>query len=628
VYQRLGFGQPVPATLDGAIVYLDNNKGSDATGTGSEFAPFASIEAAVAAAPPGARILARPGLPYRLTAQLLIDKSLTIQNVYGAGNTYTDDDMDAPAHMVEIRASSQVTVSNATWVIKTNGTAHAGTGNTVFERAMTVAPVGVFFPDVVDQFGFWQTMRKAVSIADCNVNPWSYYHDGTKIYYSFSDQVNIGNVAAWIIDTPYSVRLCVMHLGRYYVAIGDSTGVAPGVDVGWEDSWTRYETPPVASHGAPHEQAYPRYIGTYAAGTNYALGNIVSYTISSKMRHYVARTANGPGSAVVTPGANAAVWLELLGEQPNVNEAAYLALGCRDFTAIGVRFCGAAGAGLKAWQYGYGAGTTGTAGYYEGPWTLGGNYTYTRKSTVSHNKRWYRALGSENVAPASTEPGVGASWATMWVEISGASLNTAHPADFGTIRLIGCDFCYNRNDGVFGETPATASAMGFSTYGKFRTEAVGCRAFRNTTDGFNYHMGGEHYVTDCMAMYNGDNGISPHESAYLRIEGGWYYGNAGSNSNAQIAYAGGAKGSIIGAAIGDANVPAGTAMGISAISLNGSIDLHRQYLTVRDCLLYNCDVGVSAKYGSRINATSGNTYTSCTAERAVDTESVMYPAPA
>lgn len=57
-----------------------------------------------------------------------------------------------------------------------------------------------------------------------------------------------------------------------------------------------------------------------------------------------------------------------------------------------------------------------------------------------------------------------------------------------------------------------------------------CRAFGNLNDGFNHNYG-TWILNECEASYNGDEGVSPHMTATMIIQGGLFRGNGGKATN-------------------------------------------------------------------------------------------------
>lgn len=82
------------------------------------------------------------------------------------------------------------------------------------------------------------------------------------------------------------------------------------------------------------------------------------------------------------------------------------------------------------------------------------------------------------------------------------------------------------------EASYSATGDGFSvdySNGNF----YGCKAFRNSNDGFNFHFEGDTHLFDCVGMYNHDDGNSHHENCTGSIHGGeWAYNRKGGCSPA------------------------------------------------------------------------------------------------
>ncbi|MGJ0996643.1 hypothetical protein ACR76W_13665 [Enterococcus casseliflavus] len=82
------------------------------------------------------------------------------------------------------------------------------------------------------------------------------------------------------------------------------------------------------------------------------------------------------------------------------------------------------------------------------------------------------------------------------------------------------------------EASYSANGDGFSVdyaNGNF----YGCRAFRNSNDGFNFHFEGDTHLFDCVGMYNHDDGNSHHENCTGSIHGGeWAFNRKGGCSPA------------------------------------------------------------------------------------------------
>lgn len=82
------------------------------------------------------------------------------------------------------------------------------------------------------------------------------------------------------------------------------------------------------------------------------------------------------------------------------------------------------------------------------------------------------------------------------------------------------------------EASYSATGDGFSVdyaNGNF----YGCRAYRNSNDGFNFHFEGDTHLFDCVGMYNHDDGNSHHENCTGSIHGGeWAFNRKGGCSPA------------------------------------------------------------------------------------------------
>lgn len=85
-------------------------------------------------------------------------------------------------------------------------------------------------------------------------------------------------------------------------------------------------------------------------------------------------------------------------------------------------------------------------------------------------------------------------------------------------KFSNCVFRYAGNN----ITGVSSLGMGFASVGEITTELIGCRAYGNALDGFNYHHGGVHYETLCVSEHNRDDGTSAHEFGVHIIKDGIY----------------------------------------------------------------------------------------------------------
>lgn len=98
----------------------------------------------------------------------------------------------------------------------------------------------------------------------------------------------------------------------------------------------------------------------------------------------------------------------------------------------------------------------------------------------------------------------------------------------GHVRIYNCEFGYS----------TTANGLAVA---RADCDTIGCKAYYNRNDGFNYHYSGHSTLIECEGYNNLDDGVSHHENCTFEINGGMWMNN-GKGGVASPTY--GAKGRI------------------------------------------------------------------------------------